>query len=81
MFRAPAATLAQPVAEGVVTELLDQLELVAVAVPEVDAGQLDAVEGVGLDHRIMCLVEEGETLADLGPARNAVIADDVPCQA
>src|SRR3546814_17928945 len=53
------------------------LQFVALAVPQPDRRQRDAVEAIGLDHRIMRLVEEGETLPDAGVAGQAVVADHV----
>src|SRR3546814_11048625 len=57
------------------------LQFVALAVPQPDRRQRDAVEAIGLDHRIMRLVEEGETLPDAGVAGQAVVADHVAGEA
>src|SRR3546814_10549943 len=51
----------QPRLEILIAEAADFLQFVAVAVPQPDRRQWDAVEAIGLDHRIMRLVEEGET--------------------
>src|SRR3546814_20024407 len=53
------------------------LQFVALAVPQPDRRQRDAVEAIGLDPRIMRLVEEGETLPDAGVAGQSVVADHV----
>ena len=44
-------------------------------------GQLHTVEGVGLDHRIMRLIEEGETRAGFGWHRQAIVADHIAREA
>src|SRR3546814_14976966 len=51
---------AQPRLEIFIAETADFLQFVALAVPQPDRRQRDAVEAIGLDHRIMRLVEEGD---------------------
>src|SRR5690606_13400179 len=86
-WRAPVADRrrtcrsAKPRLEIFIAETADFLQLVALAVPQPDRRQRDAVEAVGLDHRIMRLVEEGETLADVDVTGQAVIADDIAGEA
>src|SRR3546814_20855444 len=68
----PSTTLfrsAQPRLEIFIAETADFLQFVALAVPQPDRRQRDAVEAIGLDHRIMRLVEEGETLPDRSEER------------
>src|SRR3546814_2048805 len=48
---------------------------------DVCSSDLHAVECIGLDHRIMRLVEEGEPLADPRAAGQAIVADDVAREA
>ena len=62
----PRPALTQPVAEFCPIESADAFQCVRLAVPKPERGQGDAVEGRGLHHRIMRLVEEGEALADGG---------------
>src|SRR3546814_12323008 len=59
----------------------DQLQFVALAVPQPDRRQRHTVEAVRLHHRIMRLVEEGEALADPRAAGEAIVADDVAGEA
>src|SRR3546814_17241065 len=73
--------LPQPRFEILVTEFADQLQFVALAVPQPDRRQRHTVEAVRLHHRIMRLVEEGEALADPRAAGEAIVADDVAGEA
>src|SRR3546814_13786404 len=66
----------QPRLEILIAEAADFLQFVAVAVPQPDRRPWDAVEPIGLDHRIMRLVEEGETLAAAGVAGKAIKPHD-----
>ena len=76
-----ARGLTQAVPEMLVIEGFHELERVGFAIPQVDRWQLHTVEGVGLDHRIMRLIEESEARAGLGRHRQAIIADHVAREA
>src|SRR3546814_5289721 len=67
--------------EILVGKLADLLEFVGFRVPQPDGRQGHAVECIGLYHRIMGLVEEGDPPSRSRAAGDSIVADDVPCQA
>src|SRR3546814_4706262 len=67
--------------EILVGKLADLLEFVGFRVPQPDGRQGHAVECIGLYHRIMGLVEEGDPPSRSRAAGDSIVADDVPCPA